>query len=149
MNGVPAGASSVPARSLTMPAQPDAAGDQITGGGPLASGLGQPSTISWAAAPDALRAGRTNTHPLFGIGALAVVEVVGELGQQGDLLAADRHVDTDAVARIAVGEIVGVAAASSSPPRTRRDRERGDDGDRQPTTRSHRRSSQAVTNGEQ
>ena len=54
MNGVPAGASSAPARSLTMPAQPDAAGDQITGRVPLASGFGQPSTMSWAAPPDAL-----------------------------------------------------------------------------------------------
>ena len=36
-----------------MPAHADAAGDQITGGSPLASGLGQPSGISVAASPDA------------------------------------------------------------------------------------------------
>ena len=62
MNGVPAGASSAPARSLTMPAHADAAGDQMTGGSPLASGLGQPSGISVAARPDATLRGRTNTQ---------------------------------------------------------------------------------------
>ena len=62
MNGVPAGASSAPARSLTMPAQPDAAGDQITGGSPLTSGSGQPCGISVAARPDATLRGRTNTQ---------------------------------------------------------------------------------------
>ncbi len=62
MNGVPAGASSAPARSLTMPAHADAAGDQMTGGSPFASGFGQPSGISVAARPDATLRGRTNTQ---------------------------------------------------------------------------------------
>src|SRR5688572_13859233 len=62
MNGVPGGAIVLPARSLTIAPQPELAGDQITGCGPFDSGSGQPSTISWAAAPDALRAGRTNTQ---------------------------------------------------------------------------------------
>ena len=45
-----------------MPAHPDAAGDQITGGSPLASGFGQPCGISVAANPDATLRGRTNTQ---------------------------------------------------------------------------------------
>ena len=42
MKGRPAGASVRPTSSLTMAAHPLAAGDQITGCGPLASGFGQP-----------------------------------------------------------------------------------------------------------
>ena len=45
-----------------MAAQPDAAGDQITGGSPLASGFGHPSTMRLAAPPDATLRGRTNTQ---------------------------------------------------------------------------------------
>ena len=45
-----------------MPAQPEAAGDQITGGSPLTSGLGHPSGISSAARPDDTLRGRTKMH---------------------------------------------------------------------------------------
>ena len=65
MNGVPAGASSEPARSLTMPAQAEAAGDQMTGASPLTSGFGQPSTMRLAALPDATLRGRTKMHRPF------------------------------------------------------------------------------------
>ena len=49
-------------RWLTTAPHALAAGDQITGCGPLASGSGHPAERSAAPAPDALLRGRTNTH---------------------------------------------------------------------------------------
>ncbi len=74
MNGRPAGASVRPTSSLTMPAQPLAAGDQMTGCGPLFSGSGQPCSSSVAAAPEDLRVTRTDTHwsPTLALEALNV-----------------------------------------------------------------------------
>ena len=48
-------------------------------------------------------------------GLVAAVELLGQLGQQRDLLAADGHVDDDAVAGVGRPE-VGRASSSSSPP---------------------------------
>ena len=131
MNGVPAGASSAPARSLTMPAHPDAAGDQITGGSPLASGFGQPSRIRWAASPDATLRGRTNDAPPVDLGVVAVVELLGQLGQERDLLAADRHVDRRCSRRgrppTSVASVVVTVVAASRRPTSRR-AGGGDDG---------------------
>ncbi len=84
-----------------MAPQPLAAGDQITGCGPLLSGSGQPSTISCAAAPLDLRAGRTNTHAIADLGARMSLNVLASSVSTVDLLRADRHVDRDAVARVA------------------------------------------------
>ena len=42
---------------------------------------------------------------LVDLGAVGAVELLGELGQEGDLLAADGHVDDDAVAGVGVTEI--------------------------------------------
>ena len=92
MNGRPAGASVRPTSSFTMPAQPLAAGDQMTGCGPLFSGSGQPCSRSLAAAPEDLRVTRTETHwsPTL---ALDGVEGLGQVGEQRHLLGRHRHVD--------------------------------------------------------
>src|SRR4029453_7138358 len=51
-----------PTSSFTIAAQPLAAGDQMTGRGPLVSGFGQSCVRGGAAAPDALRGTRTDPH---------------------------------------------------------------------------------------
>ena len=93
-----------------MPAQPDDAGDQITGGSPLTSGFGHPCGIRVAARPDATLRGRTKTQRPLTVGALRGVERIGEVAEQRDLLAAHGHVDDDAVARV-----LGRVARSSWP----------------------------------
>ena len=112
MNGRPAGASVRPASSLTMAAQPLAAGDQMTGWGPLASGSGQPCSRSLAAAPEALRVTRTETHwsPTL---ALDGVEGLGQVGEQRQLLGRHRHVDGDAV-RVEAGRGAGARVGAAS-----------------------------------
>ena len=54
-------------------------------------------------------AARADEHaPITDRGLVAVVEVLGELGQQGDLLAAHGHVDDDAVSWVGAGEVARV-----------------------------------------
>ena len=108
MNGVPAGARTCPARSFTIAAQPG------RGGRPdhrrLAVDLGIGPPVDDEVGRVARRhAARADEHaPVTDRGLVAVVEVLGELGQQGDLLAAHRHVDDDAVAWVGAGEVARV-----------------------------------------
>ena len=65
-----------------MAAQPLAAGDQMTGAGPLVSGFGQPCSSRVAAAPDDLRVTRTDTQSVADLG-VGLVEGLGQVGRAG------------------------------------------------------------------
>ena len=131
MNGVPAGASSCPAVLV------DDAGPPRRRRRPddrrLAVDLGvRPALRDQRRRQPRRHAARPHEHAAtVDLGVVGVVELVGELGEQGDLLAADGHVDDDAVAgigladrrRLGRGRVVGigrvVVAARSRPPSAR------------------------------
>ncbi len=115
-------------RWLTTAPHALAAGDQITGCGPLVSGFG-PSGGQQRRARARRLPRRAHEHArVADLRLVRAVELLRELGHHGDLLGRRRHVDDDAVARIGVREVVAPRRPrrwpTSTPPRDQRETER-------------------------
>ena len=125
MKGRPAGASVRPTSSLTMAAHPLAAGDQIDG--LRAVGLRVRPAVHEEGGGGARRlAGDADRHALAVHLGVRLVERLGQVGEQRDLLGRDGHVDGDAV-RIEARRAAAVASlAAVTPARARRCRGRGE-----------------------
>ena len=129
MKGRPAGASVRPTSSLTIAAHPLAAGDQMTGRGPFASGFGQSCVRR---PPAETTCGCADRHALAADLGVRLVERLGQVGEQRHLFGGHSHVDSDAVrveARRA-GALAAVVAADAAAGRGgrgggQRGRERG------------------------